>query len=340
MINPEEIFLYDYTLLDGEDFIDVKLRVPPFFDVNSIKIEIKEDKKSIRIKSEERVSFVCGTMYGEIESHTESFENGLLTFHLIKKEKGLWPIFIVTNDTQTLEIDPKSAFILFNQFQKSPNKEGEDQQVIMQYLAYSARVGFIPSVRIYGKSLAMRSETLSEGIMMLTLGMQMYHDAECQYILAHVYSQIPSKKGKALELMEGAANAGMVDAMVACGEFYSPLSNLTYDKKDVNKAIEWFNKGLEHENNWVALYELAKLHFYGVGFPQDHKLGRELYKKAKIIHPTCPPLEVDENGNEINTEEAENKQPVTKKNLIILGLTSAVVLGFTGLVYKTIKKSK
>ena len=244
MINPSEIFLYDYTLLDGEDFIDVRLKVSPFYNCNSIKIEIKEDKKTIRIKSENsQIPFVCGTMFGEIESYSQSFEEGLV-FHLIKKEKGFWPLFIVTNDTQTLEIDPKSAYILYDQFQKSENKDLQDQGVVMQYLAFSARAGFVPSMRLYGKMLAMKANTLSEGINMLELGYQLYQDAECEFNLALVLTQLPGKKKRALDLMKEAANAGLPDAMVACGEFYSPLSNLIYDNKDVDQAIKWFNKGL------------------------------------------------------------------------------------------------
>ena len=337
MIEPHLIFLYDYTLRDTEQFVDVMLSVPDIFDVNSIKLTLKEDNRTIKITSNQKIPFVCGTLFSTIDSYSQTYENNVLSFRLVKKEKQLWPFLIVTNDQTSLEIDPKSAFSLYYIYEKSPQQD-EDREIYLQYLKFSANVGYVPAIRSYGKLLVKSRETLSEGIKLLSIGMQKYYDAECQFLLALVYSQFPTMHNESLELMEKAADAGFPDAMAACGEFYSPLSNITYEKKDAKKAIEWFNKVLEIEQNWVALFELSKLYLYGVGYEKDINKAKELYEKAKSIHPTCPQL--IELETEEKKEEKEPSQTKRSRSLITIGITTVVVVGFAAIVYRSIRKSK
>ena len=334
MIHPDEIFLYNYSLKDVEETLEITIPMPDGFDSDSIKVEFLHNNQCINVSAGDRIPFVCGIMYKPIESYVTKTENQKFIITLTKKEKELWPVFITSNNVETLAIDPKSAFIIYDLFQRNPNEE--DAAVAFQYLFYSAKAGFVPAMRVYGKYLARDKETLSSAIQVLSLGMEMYGDAECQFNLALIYSNFERMKDKAAELMVAAAEAGLPDAMVGAGEFFSPLSNIKYAKKDVSKALIWFNKALEHGENWIAYHELAKLNMYGVGVQKNVNRARELQAMAQKLHGSVPPLELANNG------EGEKKPagPSIKKNLVNLGITCAFAAIFGFAVYKSVHKKK
>lgn len=344
LIPLSQMVMYDYDYEDKNGVVRISIEIPSTFNVDIIKAELNDEKNSIFVHASDDICpFLCGRLYGTATALTRKFENGKLIIELTKAEDNEpWNILITSNHTENKMIDPKSAFAIYNLYllTLSQHTDNSNFQIATQYLQFAASAGYIPALREYGQNLLKAKETFVNGVELLKVCCDKYKDPKSAFCIAIVLAQTPQTAEQGFPYMKFAADAGFPDAIVGLGEYYSPLSSITYEHKDPEKAMHCFETAISlDKDNWIAYHELGKLTFHGIGTKQNTTVGIELQRKAKSLNPNVPPIEI----NDQRVIALKNPEPKTNDvpfadRAIIIGATAAVALGFGALIYRAFRR--
>ena len=131
-----------------------------------------------------------------------------------------------------------------------------------------------------------------------------------------------------------AADKGSVNARICLGEIYSPVEGPKTGLEDAERAMECFQRVLEvADSHPFALYNIAKLYFYGAGVPKDEARGLELYMKARSISSDVPKVdELEGAAIRLQRQIAREKQEMErekgteemKKKVLVFATATAV----------------
>ena len=347
MISPQYIQTYDWYIEDTKNFSVLYFIIPEILNVDSIKTELTEDGENIYVGIDEMPPFLCGRLFGDATSVSKETKEGHLLVTVHKKMPEFWTFFITSSHKELKLIDPKSAFLIYRLFAISPDKNDETQgKIPFRHLQYSAQCGFPPAMSTLAVIYLSNPSTREQGVKLLSIGANVYKDANSMYQLGVLLSLSPDTTEQGFNFMKVAAEK-IPDAMAGMGEYLSPLSDVPYPHKNPEEAVEWLQKALKIQpDNWEALTTLAHLMFFGIGIKQDVNTATDLQRKAMEINPKCPPLAIDNPKALALKQKMENpslpqEEDVTPmKKGIIFGATAAVILGFGAIVYKSLSKKK
>lgn len=346
LIPLQYLELYNYTYEDGDEVGTITLDVPEILNNSAIKVQLSEDGNFININfSEDYPHVVCGHLYSKVTSFETAIEKNKYCVKLHKDPAGekKWFLLITSNHSENKVIDPKSAYAIFKLYAMTAQETNDTSnvEIAFQYLKFAASCGYVPATREYATRLLQNSATFVNGVELLKLCYDKYKDIPSCFQLGIIFSQSKETVENGLPFMTVAAEAGYFDAIVGLGEYFSPLSSIPYQKKDAEKAVEYFKLALTKGEDWIALHELAKLTFFGIGTKQDTNAGIDLQRKAKAINPDVPAIELNDprvnQYKQIVEDEKTSATPWSTRGAII-GASVAVASGFGLLVYKALTR--
>ena len=335
-INKNNLILYEWSIKDSEDQIEIRFEIPESLNSNIIEIELYENNEYINVFYSNYPPILCGKLFKKIQSFNKRFENKYLILSLQKEIFEFWPILITTNNKINGLIDPKSAFLIYKLFLNS--KEHQEIQTSNKYLEFSASIGFLPAMRQLSSILLQKQETWEIALQILYKCAEEFKDPSSAFHLSLIFSQNPKLIDKSFELMHIAAESEFPDAFIGLGEFYSPHSEILNSNKDPIKALDYLKKGLNKKESWIGYHELAKLYLFGSAVPKDYEKALFYQNKAINLNPETPNLPIIQENN-LNQEPKINNNNENKMNRpLLIGLTIGIGTIFGFILFKKLKK--
>lgn len=328
-ITPSTQDAYNWKFEQKEDEVIVTFPLPKTFNIHSIEAQLIEDNQSIIVKAPNHIPFLAGNLEHEASKYSIDYkdEENEVVLHIIKAVPELWHIIIKSTTLTTFEIDPKSAYLLAVLLQKEELPE-ELRVQLFRFLQMSCNAGYVPALIYFGTILLQNPESESAGLSYLQIAAEGYQSAEAYYFLG-VYLLDHQQKEQGYMLLEESLAKGFKGAAYVIGKILSPLSEIDAGKpKDGKAALEM----LQQCENPEAKLEMARIYFQGCNeVPKDIEKANEIYKEAKELDPSLPPL-----------EEIEVKQPTsTKKSKALVAIVAVSIVSLFGfLVYNQIRRHK
>ena len=147
-----------------------------------------------------------------------------------------------------------------------------DAKAIYQYILlateYGNYKGYYTLAEHYTKDIPQKINYLESGAL--------HDDTDALYALSSMY--FSRNQAYSLHLLEKAAELGDKRAQTFLGDIHAGLT-YTPKYKDLNKALEWYEKAAEKGDN-TAQKNLALLYLYGQGAQQDYEKAAYYFKKS------------------------------------------------------------
>jgi len=320
MIEPSFSYLYYYQVTVDEEDIEIKFEFPSLFNPKCFEVELSQDKQSICIYVPDLIPIVCGKLFGAIRSVDKSIEKQTFIVILHKADTSAWPLLISDFHPSRNTIDGKSAFDLF---MYKINQNQPDNR----FLEVSINQGYLPAI-VAGVNIAAENQNVEMMIGLLTLAGQKYKQPDALVQLGTIYMRSPNTFNEALNCFQMASELGSVIGTIIIGQFLSPLSDIQFNQKNPEKALEIFENVLAQNDHPLALFEAAKLYNEGYGCEKNVDKANQYIQRAKALEPSVPDLP---------------KPSTDSKSLQKIGIVSGSVVAsalFGYFFYRMIKKSK
>ena len=300
-INPAFHQIYNWEMSQPEDtLIVVKISCPVDFQLKILQIELNEDKTGLSVKiPSEDVPVIYGKLFEPVLSHEVKIdkENSNIVIELKKESSEKWPYLIRDYYPGTEEIDPHSAFSIVE-----IDHQGFDDDKLTSFMQNAMMHGYVPALLFGIENLENDPGSEEKMYVLLDLASRVYGHPVAHYKLAlFLLSHKQLKQG--FMLLSKAAEGGIGMAYSLMGQYISPYSNIKFPEKDAVKAIELFEKVIEHGDEPVALYEASKIYYRGAeGVPQDKKKAMDYWNRATAVQPYLPPLKAPEEDKPVSVE--------------------------------------
>ena len=295
-IQPELADLYQWELTQDEEEVEVMIKYPPTFNTKTITVSISKSKDALIIGVPGCLPFVCGKLNDPVDGFTQTSSDHVITYTFNKSRIGLWPNFIIDMHPEEKVYDPYSAFSLSIMAIEYPDQVPKKlQEVAVDLLMQSAAWGFMPAIRYFitinsSEAADIKLRELAFGL--IQKAALFYNIPDMQYMLALILLQKKENIKECLECLHMAAENGILEAKSQIGRILSPFSDIEYGEKSAEKAIEIFQSVLkEQPKEPIALFEMAKLYYNGVGVPLDETKALQYYNIVKKIDPSAPELQ-------------------------------------------------
>jgi hypothetical protein len=314
-ISPAYASLYDYTIQeDQEDHLAIYIfvRHPEDFDASDLRICDSSESDGLWISlPDPHPPLIKCQLFKPIESVTPfRYSSTQYRFRITKAREELWGSFVRGFYPGTEDLDPKSAFTLAQ----------SDIPEASAYLELAVTFRFAPALLHFYRTSQDQPGLHDIAMTNLRIAAETYVHPESQYELAKVLETENNLAG-ALVLLRTAFNHGFVLAGVEIGLLCSPASDqFPKAKKDAQFAFQILEQVIKTSENPIALYELANLHFNGLGTPQNPAVADRLLVRARKVDPAIP--------NKCRVVEVGNIWPYV---LIGGGVVVAGVLGWLAL---------
>ncbi|EAY06695.1 hypothetical protein TVAG_211470 [Trichomonas vaginalis G3] len=288
MIKPELMRLYIWDYSQKGNIINIGIMACPGADLSKIKTEIDQDSILVSLPNEPPI--IAGKLFMPVKtSKTKLTDKGLIIALITDSEKE-WPTIVVAPHPKTQQLDPLTAFSIF---QVNMNSNNPDLiQGALPLLFLSSDVGYPPALiafyDIFHTSLGMSQK--ANGY--LNLAMEKYNYPIAFFKKGMELLQESNDAEKAIEYFTKSEEFGYIFAKTQIGAILSPLSKYTYSKKDATKAAQLFESVLKEDEDITALHELSKLLYTGTGVPQDKARAKSMMAKVKSAIPDVPDLEI------------------------------------------------
>ena len=255
--------LFDWTAVDG-DTVFVRFTIPEGFDAGQITVNLNEAKTAIAVEIPNEPPLLCGALTGPVVDASLSLENGVAILALKKVESAPWELVVASVHPDTKEIDPKSAYLLFEVHSVRNQILTDDGTDYVSLLKASASAGYLKAISVIA-NLSVQNElpdVQREGIRWLMLAADEYNDVKSMALLGWYLGNVHGYEDQAIEYLNRAIALGHQRAWWVLGMMYSPYSGFCddFERKNAGKAVEYFEKaGTDKE----VLEELLKLYERG-----------------------------------------------------------------------------
>lgn len=330
--------LYEWKFTDAPNECTIQFNFPETLNAECIEHKLNSTNEAIIVTIAQHVPIICGQLFAKAKDMKVNIENHTYTITITKEEAGPWPILIKMIHPDFQMIDPKSAFICFQQLSTVPDNP-DTAKLGYQFLENSARAGYILAMQVLGGILLDTENRQKDGMVMLKQGADMYKDPLCCFqvglLLATQYKDIQS----GIEYLERAGNLGYGVAYFTLGQIYSPISPFQFDHKDPVKSMEYFNKVPEDAISPALLSEMAQFYEQGLGVEKDEAKAQELYAKAKeMTEKILADNQIQPQANEPTPQQIpmqpDEEKASTSQTLAFVGLAAAFVAGFGFMAFK------
>jgi tetratricopeptide (TPR) repeat protein len=310
-IDPKLLDIYLWLPTDDENIAEIIFSIPESCKKESIIIELRNDNKEIYVGIEGMPPFLSGTLFDQVKDLKKEFNDGLLRIKLQKVEKKGWD-FIIKAPTETTNLmDPRSSFSLSQFFfaianaeQEDPEKATEMMQLGNQYLKYAVACRY-PDALVMAASITMSTdieEKEKSAATLLSIAADEYDYPQAHFVLGLILVQNEDTVSSSIPHFESAFKGGIIDALNALGEIYSPEQVPHTKEEDAEKAVQCFEGVLKVQpDHAFALSNMARLLATGKGVKKDTAKAKDYLKKAMELNPEIEPFEIKE-------EEREGKQ--------------------------------
>jgi hypothetical protein len=116
----------------------------------------------------------------------------------------------------------------------------------------------------------------AQSLGLIRIAADVYNDPIAMLSLGKYLVLNEQTRDEAFQLFSRAVDGGLIQGLSCIGQLISPLSEISWHHKDPMKAVELFEAVLVKVEEQIALAELAKLLFEGVGVPKDVARAEEL----------------------------------------------------------------
>ena len=305
-----------FLWLPGEDQPDraiIIMPLPDFLKPESIKFELRQENEGIYIGVEGQPPFIAGTLFQKAKDILHEVKEGLLYITIMKAEPTEWSIIIKAplNEEHGI-IDPQSAFTLsqhfFSVIDMVSSQEEAGQKVDLEqfkemaqlahgYLKVAVACRFSPAL-VYAASVTLNSTTENkekDAAILLSLAADEYNNPQAHFLLGLLLVQKDETVLSAIPHFEAAYKAGMLDALNALGEIYSPEQVPRNSQENAQKAAECFETVIQQmPDHAFALMNMAKLLAKGLGVKKDIEKAKAYQKRALELNPELESFPIEE----------------------------------------------
>ncbi|KAH0788990.1 nudC domain-containing protein 1 isoform X1 [Histomonas meleagridis] len=328
-IPPQLYSLYDYEMKQDDENIVIEIKIPA--NVNSSEIKISIDDGIISVHYQEHPPLIEGKLSNEIESiESVTNQDQILKVNLKKKNTDFWHTLVQCRNPLNNNIDAKSSFTLYVLYD-SFGTTFIDKDTALVYLNYSSALGYVPALRTLS-GIMFEEGHPDDGISLLKVAGEKYRDPLSLYDIGLIYVHDSKTRAQGYGYLTRSSELGYRPAHTVLGQLYSPLSKFEFQNKSPFEALRHFDMAISGKNDDpIALHEMAKLIYNGVGTDKSEKYAKWLQSIAEKIDPSIEPLEEKENVPE--NEEKNSKA-------LIIGITVAALTLFGVAVFKFSNRRK
>lgn len=334
MIPPAHQTIYDWEFSENEEEAFVTITFPKIFNPEVIKFELNEEKTAIIITMESPIPIVCGLLWGPVTSAKNVFTSEKYVLSLTKANNETWPMLIKAMHPDNNAMDPKSAFVVFQDLAKVAGNQ-DISELAYNFIVISAQTGFLPALRTFGVMLLKVKGQEQAGFTALKTAADTYGDAQASYHIGLILASTAEGFTNGISYLKQAAQKGFSPAYLTLGQIYSPFTPFDAPKEP-QLAVQYLTQAVEEDSKLSQVYmELSKFYAAGVGVEKDLNKAQELMQKGEL-------LEEKENRRRYSTEQEpiviEEKPKEgsisTLGKIAIAGAVSAFFAGFCFAIYK------
>ena len=345
MIKKQFSQLYDWEFEDTPSQAIVTIKYPPTFNPSVIQSTLNSDKNSILALIPHTVPFLCGFLYDTASDLQMEIHDSETKLIITKQHEGEWPLLIKSLHRDLITIDPKSAFLCYQQLSSIDTEQSAKWGY--QMLQTSSNAAYLPALQVHSAILMQTEGKEEEAIKLLKIAVELYNDALCAFHLGLLYITFVGDCETSLFYLQKAVDNGYTNAYFTMGQIYSPISRFKYAKKDAKKALECFLSIPENERPPGVLSEMADFYEQGLGCEKDVKKAEELRAKAEAIIEEIKNTQLQQTINneeqpvqELIEKEAENEKIKKEKSKGVFLVTAIIASAIGYAVYRKISKKK
>ena len=328
---------------EDKESITILFKAPETVSLDSIKYELREDGDAIFVGIEGQQPFFAGTLFKKAKEISHSVEDGIIRLKIIKAEPQDWDQIIQAPLKESIVIDPKSAFVisqyLFAVIEGIAQQEKTGEKVDLEqfkniattahnYLKIAVAARF-PDALVNAASITLNSSSENkekDAAILLTIAADEYNLPNAHFLLGLILIQKEDTVVSSIPHFQAAYDGGILDALNALGEIYSPEQTPHISDEDAKKAAEYFEEVLRvNPDHSFALMNMARLLATGKGVEKDIPKAKEYQKKALSINPELESFEIEDGD---------------KKAWIAAGAATAVAAAAGVAAYNILKKHK
>ena len=168
----------------------------------------------------------------------------------------------------------------------------EDKQILAaKYLNFGVEYGYLPSLFASSEICFQDPKLFTFGIEILFIAAEKYNSPNACYQIGLFFLHNSKTKEKSFYYINKAANElNFLPAKTIYGTMLSPLSEFYCPKKDGELSFKILNEIINKFDDPIALHEISKLYFKGIGCEINLNLAKELNEKAQKIDQNIPNL--------------------------------------------------
>ncbi|EAY08560.1 hypothetical protein TVAG_190830 [Trichomonas vaginalis G3] len=337
MITPSHQIIYDWEYQDQQEECFVTIHFPPTFNPQVLKYVLSEDKTNLILSMDSPIPIVCGRLWGEVKEIKDVYTSDKYVLSITKQTPEEWPNIIKAVHPEFESLDPKSAYIQFQELVLEAPKDPQFQHYAIERLVASAQTGFLPALRTYGSMMLTVNGQQQNGFTSLKTAADTYGDPASAYQVGLILASTPEGFTNGISYLKFAGSKGFHAAYLTLGQIYSPFTEFEA-QKDPALAAQYLQQAIAAGDEMPQAYnELSKLYAAGVGVEKDLKKAQELLAKGEQ-------LEEHQNRRRYSKEHGETAPPPEKhedrsyagigKIIAIGGGIAAFVAGFSYAIYK------
>lgn len=342
MIKPQYHEMYEWNYTDRENDCIIEFHFPGTFNPDCVESKLNNNKTALMVSFAGNPPIVCGALFGTASGIEISLKEQTYSIVITKNQNEKWPILIkmVHPDYQT--IDPKSAFICYQELCSLPDDK-TSQNLAIQFLEKSANAGYLNALQILGQIYLNTEDHYAEGAVLLKHGADKYKDPICCYHIGLVCVSHIDEIDAGIQYLTRSAEGGYGMANFTLGQIYSPISNIKYEHKDGAKAMQYFKSVPEENITPALLTEMAQFYEQGIGVEKDEKKAEELRGKAnemiqKMLETAKANHQILSADDQQDISEQNTPKTSTSQTIFMVGAISAFVAGFGYMVYRRFTK--
>lgn len=286
MISPDLMKLYVWSFSQRGNVINIGIPACKGADMNKIKLEIKQD--SILVSYPDQPPIISGQLFKQIKDHGSKVTDKGLIIALFLESDEKWPSICVAPHPETRIIDPYTAYAIF-----TVNFNSRDPKLIQSALPFlfsSSDMGYPPALLHYYEMFCKTPGFQEKAKEFFSLCIDKYQFPPAFFRKGADILEQTKNGDEAITYFETAAGLGDIFAKSHIASILSPLSEITYSKKDANQAAKLFESVLSEIEDVNAIVEYSKLLYTGTGVTQDKEKAILLMKKVQEVIPDVTPL--------------------------------------------------
>lgn len=336
MIPPELQTFFDWQFEQTETTVTVSMNHSATFNTDLIEVKLWQNGDhsylNVSLPSLELTApVVGGELFDVVHEERHFDEDNIFKVVLTKIEQTEWPLVIQNSDPQTKKVDPKTAYLIYIIYTDN-NTDINQLEMGLNYLAYSADAGYVPSIRALADHYLDMQEQRRNGFDLLRIAANYYHDPLSQFKLGILLCYSDDLKENGIQLLKDSASRGYNEAYLVLGRMYSPLCDTPYEKKDPAQAFKYFEQRNNIKPDSRVLHEMAKLYLTGLGVEKDEQKANELQTQAEALDSDVEKLD----AKAINTSTEHSSGQA-----IVIGLLTGVTALLAGLtLFQIINRRK